>query len=203
MPRLNRVRPDGTFARDAGRGMFTGNRGILHGADGEMGAARWRHKRWICCALDHPTGRYHGPVPTRGWTALFFLDEAVALAAGHRPCFECRRTAARAYRAAYETAFGAVASVDVIDAALHAARATRQGQITHVARAETLPDGTFVDQGGPALVLGAHLRRVTPAGYAPPLPRPTGPVTVLTPAPSVAALGHGYLPVLHPSAQVS
>lgn len=86
----NRVLPTGEFVASPARGNLTGNRGILHRLDGALGVSRWTHKHWIVCALDHPLGTYHGTIPERGWTALFSLDEAVALAAGHRPCAFCR-----------------------------------------------------------------------------------------------------------------
>ena len=202
-PLRNRVLPTGEIVADPARGSFTGNRGILHRRDGALGPARWRHPHWIVCTLTHPQGRYHGPVPERGWTALFFLDEAVALAAGHRPCGYCRRAAWRAYRAAWTAAMGTIHTRMELDRALHAARVTRRReQIRHAAPLETLPDGAFVWRDGTAwLVLGTHLRPFTSAGYGPPVARPMGPVTVLTPRPSLAVMAAGYRPVLHPTAE--
>lgn len=202
-PRQNRVLPTGEIVAIPARGTLTGNRGILHDAEGRLGAARWRHKHWIACLLELP-GRPPRPLMAPGaWTELFFLDEAVALAAGHRPCAYCRRAAFNAYRAAWSAAGQPGARAPEIDAALHAARVTRsRRQITHPAEIATLPDGCFIagDQA-PLLVLGARLLPFAPEGYGPPRPRPgSGRVTVLTPAPSVAALAAGYRPDLHPSA---
>jgi hypothetical protein len=137
------------------------------------------------------------------YTELFFLDEAVALAAGHRPCAECRRAAYEAFRAAWTEAGLPGRLAGEIDRELHAARVTRgRAQVTHAADMGTLPDGSFVLLDGvPVLVLGPTLRPFAPGGYRPPRPRPaSGPLTVLTPAPLVAVLRAGYRPVLHPSA---
>ncbi|MCU4654584.1 hypothetical protein N8I71_17225 [Roseibacterium sp. SDUM158016] len=202
-PRLqNRVLPTGEIVADPARGLFTGNRGILHRPDGTFGTSRWAHKHWIVCTLTHPRGTYHGPMPARGWTALFFLDEAVALAAGHRPCAECRREAFLRFREAWSRASGEAARAPGMDEALHRARVLRtRAQKRHEAPLAGLPDGTFVlKDGRPCLVLGDALLPFSPGGYGVPLPRREGRATVLTPAPAVAALRAGYAPVLHPSA---
>lgn len=202
MPRANRVQPDGTFAAVSARGMFTGNRGILHDATGALGATRWRHKAWICCTLDLRPGRKPLPMEAPGhYTPLFFHDEAVALAAGHRPCAECRRADFRAFA----IALGGLPAPE-IDRALHLARldpATR-GQRRHDAMAETLPDGAFVVyRDRPCLIRGALAFPFYPAGYGPALPRPEGRLQVLTPEPALAALQAGYIPHLHPSVALS
>ncbi|MEC7764190.1 MAG: hypothetical protein VX874_19970 [Pseudomonadota bacterium] len=197
MPLQNRVMPTGEIVVDPARGTLTGNRGILRfDGTGRLGTRRWTHQAWICCTLDHPRGRYHGPQPESAWTPLFFLDEAVALAAGHRPCGYCRRNAYRSYTAAI-----GIGGAREIDRALHRARVTRaRQQITHEVEARTLPDWVFVrHDGAPWLVHGGFIRRFTAEGYTDTEPRPDGSVTVLTPAPSVAALAGGYLPHLHPS----
>jgi hypothetical protein len=198
----NRVLPTGEIVADPARGLFTGNRGIIHRADGTLGTARWRHKHWITCTLAHPKDTYHGPMADRGWTALFFLDEAVALAAGHRPCHYCRREAYGAYRTAWARAEGTEPDHSAMDNALHAARVTRQrAQIRHRGCLRDLPDGAFVLHEGRAhLVLGDALLPFDPSGYGQPVGRPAGEATILTPPPSIAALGHGFRPVLHPSA---
>jgi hypothetical protein len=100
MPLQNRVLPTGEMVAHPARGTLTGIRGILHGAGRTLGRARWRHPHWIVCALDHPRGLTRVPMTPGTWTELFFLDEAVALAAGHRPCAYCRRGAWRAFGAA-------------------------------------------------------------------------------------------------------
>ena len=199
----NRVLPTGEIVAAPARGTLTGNRGILGFVGDRLAAPRWTHRHWILCTLTHPRGRYQGPRPDRGWTPLFFLDEAVGLAAGHRPCGYCRRAAYAGFRAAWERAQGPVEGHDGIDRVLHAARvdARNRRPVTHRAEVATLPDGAFVAlDGAPWLVSGDALLRFTPAGYADRRSRPTRPVTVLTPAPTVAALRAGYRPCLHESA---
>ncbi|MEJ6392241.1 hypothetical protein V8J82_03185 [Gymnodinialimonas sp. 2305UL16-5] len=204
MPLQNRVLPTGEIVVDPARGLFTGNRGIIHRPDGTLGTSRWSHKHWLVCTLTHPRGKYHGPMPDRGWSALFFLDEAVAVAAGHRPCHYCRRDAYRAWIAAWEAATGAAAERMAMDSALHRARVTRiRQQVRHQAEADDLPDGTFILSGTtPHVLLGDAMLPYAPTGYGPPQNRPSGQITVLTPAPSVGVLRGGYRPVLHDSAQI-
>lgn len=199
MPLQNRVWPTGEIVAHPARGLFTGNRGVLHGAEKRLGRARWRHKAWIICTLEYKGTRREVMAPGR-WTELFFLDEAVALAAGHRPCALCRRAAFRAFAEAI-----ALPRAPQIDAALHEARVTRdRRQITHRAEAEALPDGAFVlHRDAPHLVVGASLLPWAPGGYGAPVARPGGTLTVVTPAPSIAALAAGYAPVLHPSAGIT
>ena len=123
-----------------------GNRGILHDAGRRLGRARWRHPHWICCRLSFKGRKRRVMTPGR-YTELFFLDEATALAAGHRPCFECRREDFRAFQAAWRRAFGArsEASAPAIDRALHAARVEPRSrrQIRFEAALDDLPDGAF------------------------------------------------------------
>jgi hypothetical protein len=200
----NRVLPTGEIVAVAGRGLFTGNRGILHGADRQLGKARWRHPHWIICALDFKDRRREVMAPGR-WTELFFLDEAVALAAGHRPCAECRREQYLAFRSAWALASGARPAAPQMDAALHKARVeprTRH-QVRHGAPWADLPDAAFAWWESAAwLVLGDRLWRYSPAGYDASLPRPrVGLSEVLTPAPTLAALRAGYRAQLHPTAR--
>ncbi|MDG4649290.1 hypothetical protein P6F26_12615 [Roseibacterium sp. SDUM158017] len=197
----NRVLPTGEIVADPARGTLMGNRGILHDADRRLGTPRWRHKAWICCVLSFKE-RKRRPMSPGRYTELFFLDEAVALAAGHRPCAECRRAGFEAFRTAWRGATGQAARAADIDAALHPARVTRRrAQVRHEAEAAALPDGAFVLMpDGPCLVAGDCLLPHAPNGYGPARARPTGRVTVLTPAPVVAALAAGYRPELHPSA---
>ena len=144
MPLQNRVLPTGEITAHPARGTLTGNRGILHRDDRTLGPARWTHKAWICCTLDWK-GRRRAVMTGRTWTELFFLDEAVALAAGHRPCATCRRAAYRRFQTAWAAAFGTVPRGPAMDAALHAARvAPDKTQLRHSARLGTLPAGTFV-----------------------------------------------------------
>ena len=194
-PLQNRVLPTGEVVAHPARGQFTGNRGILPLENGRLGTARWKHQHWIICTLAHPRGRYHGPMPARGWTPLFFLDDPVGLAAGHRPCAYCRPAAYAAFKAAWAEAHGPMGHAE-IDRRLHRARVTRtRQQIRHDARAEALPDGVMIlVQDTPALLWDGQLYPYRPEGYAAPLPRPKGQVTVLTPSPTVATLAAGFRP---------
>jgi len=197
----NRVLPTGEIVAVPERGTFMGNRGILHDDARRLGTSRWTHPHWIICVLAFK-GRHREVMKPGNYTELFFLDEAVALAAGHRPCAECRRDAWRAFRAAFEAANGPVARAHDLDRKLHKARVRSRDrtQITYEANASTLPDGCFIAQTGAAwLVQGTAIHRYTPGGYTAVRDRPSGWVTVLTPAPTVATLTAGYRPALHPT----
>jgi hypothetical protein len=203
MARQNRVTPEGRIVADPARGDFMGNRGILHDPAGSI-VAPFRHRNWVCCVLQFK-GRHREIMAPGHYTELFFLDEAVALAAGHRPCAECRRRDYNRFREAWAAAAGgALQSAKDMDAALHAARVVPRlrGQRTHEAEIASLPDGAFIGwQDRPVLVFGDRLLPWTPAGYGPAEARPAaGPVTVLTPVPTIAALAAGYRPALHETA---
>jgi hypothetical protein len=203
VPLQNRVLPTQDIVAIPARGLLMGNRGCLHGTDRALGVSRWRSKLWISCVLDWQ-GRRRDVMPPGRWTALFFLDEATALAAGHRPCAYCRRPDYRDFTAAWRTGHGLAAAPKAyeMDAVLHAQRVesyTRR-QRTRLADAAGLPDGAIVRAGDVGLVLGGRLLPWTPDGYGPPGPLPAGPVDVLTPPAFVAALAAGYRPLLHPSA---
>jgi hypothetical protein len=137
-------------------------------------------------------------------TELFFLDEATALAAGHRPCGECRYRDYQAFKDAWAAARGGERpGVQAIDARLHADRLTGPGvRRTYQARVAELPDGTLVEvEGAPFLLHDGRLMAWTPGGYrSRPAPAPPGEVTVITPRATVAVLAAGYRPVIHPSA---
>ncbi len=204
-PLQNRVTPTGEIVADPGRGLLMGNRGCLHTVDRRLGVSRWRSKLWICCLLEFKNAR-RDPMPPGRWTALFFLDEATALAAGHRPCGYCRRTDYLAYAEAWRTAEGLAVRPRAVemDARLHAERVesgTRR-QRTRPAVAGDLPNGVMVRRGGtPGLLLGNRIRPWSSTGYGVPArvsPRTT--VELLTPPISVAAIAAGYRPRLHPSA---
>lgn len=180
-----------------------GNRGgAIHTADKRLGRARWRSRAWICCVLSFRE-RHREIMAPGHYTELFFLDEAVALAAGHRPCAECRRSAFGAFAAAWEAAGLGPGRAPAIDRILHAARLTRDvSGATHRADASGIPDGAMiVAAGNLALVAGPVVRPFSLAGYRTPLPRPSGTVAVLTPEPVVHVLAQGYVPVLHASAR--
>jgi hypothetical protein len=214
MPLPNRVDPFGNLSADPARGLFFGNRGgRFHRDDRTLGARRWVSRSWICCRLAFK-GR-HRDVWGAGYTELFFLDEPTALAAGHRPCFECRRSDARAFAAAY--ARGVLASearvprAPDIDRVLHAerlmgrAKSLGRAKRQHRSAIDGLPDGAFLtlpDEPGQAFaVRGSSLLRWTPGGYAARHARPGGIVAdVLTPPGILGALASGYRPCWHPSA---
>ena len=200
----NRVLPDGSIVAVPDRGGLMGNRGgAIHRPDRTLGAARWRSRAWISCLLDFRGRRRRVMEPGR-YTELFFLDEAVALAAGHRPCAECRRAAFRSFAGAWALAGLGPDRAAQMDAVLHPARLARDADgCTHRAVAQSLPDGVMIRMGNvPALIRGALALPFAPSGYGPPLPRPRGPVAVFTPVPVVAVLAAGYRPMLHASAGV-
>lgn len=177
--------------------MMMGNRGILHDERRTLGRRRWTHKAWICCVTEFRGRRRQVMAPGR-YTELFFLDEAVALAAGHRPCFECRRAAAKAYSACW----GGSPRAGEMDRVLHAERLDGRRRRIHIREFADLPDGAFVSRDGAAwLVRGTMMLRYAPGGYDAATKRPAGAVKVLTPPATLRALRAGYAPLLHPSAE--
>jgi hypothetical protein len=205
MPLQNRVTPAGEIIADPARGTFMGNRGILHDDRRRLGRSRWKHKAWIICRIAF-RGRHRQVMTPRRYTELFFLDEAVAIAAGHRPCYECRRAAYEAWRVAWSRATGnsAQPSAPEMDARLHRERVDRK---TRTARLwstpfDDLPAGAFVLLGGQAhLVCDELLLPWSPVGYDTAIARPTGTARVLTPLTACRVLAAGYLPEIHASAQ--
>jgi hypothetical protein len=204
VPRQNRVTPDGTLIAVPDRGLFWGNRGALHDPAGRV--VRYsRGRAWAICMLEFKGRRRQLWAPGR-LTELFFLDEATGLAAGHRPCGECRYRDYLAFKRAWAVAFrGGVPAVAQIDARLHADRLVRPGvRRSYTAALPGLPDGVMVSVGGaPFLVWGGGLLAWTPGGYRDLVqPADADPVTVITPRATVAVLAAGYRPVIHPSAAV-
>ena len=200
MPLQNRVTPFGELVAVAGRGLLMGNRGVLH--DDERRIVRaWHVRRWISCRTEF-RGRHREIMQPRRYTELFFLDDATALAAGHRPCAECRNADYRRFRARWETSFGAPADAAAMDRVLHAERLDGRRKRTHTAEFATLPDGAYVAlDGGAWLVWRGTLLAWTGGGYAERQPRPlTGTADVMTPSSIVALLGAGYPVSVHPSA---
>ncbi len=188
----NRVQPTGEILATPMRGRYMGNRGILHDTHQKLGSARWRHKAWVCCVLSFKN-RHRPVMQPNNYTELFFLDEAVAFAAGHRPCAECRRADYNRLR----DALGLTPPITKFDALLHTARAVPRsfGQQRYRADMQDLPEGAFIlsDAGIAHLLHADELVPYSPAGYEAPVRRPkTGEVTVLTPRPLVAALQAGY-----------
>jgi hypothetical protein len=205
MPLRNRVTPSGDIVAVAGRGLLMGNRGVLHDATRTI-VRDSQVRRWIACRLEF-RGR-HRPIMAPGrWTELFFLDEATALAAGHRPCAECRHADYRRFQAAWQQGVlknsAETASADAMDAVLHAERRVRPWvKRTYEAAFESLPDGAFVALGGQAwLVRAGRLLAWSADGYQRRAARPSGGnATVLTPKSIVAVLRAGYPAEVHPSA---
>jgi hypothetical protein len=204
----NRVDPYGKLHAVAARGAWMGNRGILHDEAGRI-VAPWRLKRWITCVLNF-RGRQRQVFAPHRYSELFFLDEATAFAAGHRPCAECRRERYNEFRAAWiEVNSGQAANrhtigADAMDRILHAERAVRGGgKKTWLAPLAELPSGTIVEYAGRAHLLWAErIRPWTFAGYEQSLPMSAAPaeVTVLTPQSVVRLFMAGLTPQVHPSA---
>jgi hypothetical protein len=206
MPLPNRVDPFGELSATAARGLFMGNRGgRFHRDDRTLGARRYASRAWICCRLSFK--ERHREVWGRGYTELFFLDEVTALAAGHRPCFECRRADAQAFAESWARAFGLAERPRAadMDRVLHAERLDGRRKRLHPMRLGDVPDGAMItSREGPALAVRARAPLAwTPAGYDAPYP-PTGAaditVPVLTPPAILAVLKAGYQPRWHPSA---
>jgi hypothetical protein len=205
MPLQNRVTPLGELVAAPERGLVYGNRGCLHDENGRIRRS-YSGKRWIACRLEF-RGWLRRPLLQRGkFTELFFLDEATAFAAGHRPCALCRRADYVRFGELWQGLHADEAGADTIDARLHAERldSTRARRL-HPAALDDLPDGTFVLDGGQAkLVLGERLLGWTPGGYTDPRPRPVGARAALITPPSLAAVllagWTGAVPLLHPSA---
>ncbi|HEX3236901.1 MAG TPA: hypothetical protein VHQ99_00700 [Gaiellaceae bacterium] len=192
MPFQNRVTPLGELIATPERGLVYGNRGRLHDEHGVV-RRQWQVKRWISCRLEfRGRQRARGPMAPNRYTGLFFLDDATALAAGHRPCAECRNADYRSY-----LALVGAARAGELDEVLHAER----GRL-HESELDGLPDGAFVLLDGEQwVVLGANLLRWTPGGYSERRRRWSGRVEVITPPTSLRVLASGWrgaLPLIHP-----
>jgi hypothetical protein len=203
MPLQNRVTPLGDIVADPHRGLFTGNRGIIHDhATKTLLKKRWSNPAWLICLCEF-RGRWREVMGGRSWTELFFLDEATALAAGHRPCFYCRRDDANRFRAAWEKG-NSVADVlaPKIDAVLHRERFA-SGRKLHPLpmRLEKLPDGAMVQAGRESfLIISGQPLRWSFAGYRK-VEAPIEKAMLITPPSTIRVLASGFQPVLHPSAQ--
>jgi hypothetical protein len=205
MPLQNRVTPFGEIVADPRRGLFTGNRGIIHDpASNTLLKKRWSSPAWLTCVCEF-RGWRRKVMGGRSWTELFFLDEATAFSAGHRPCFFCRKDDATRFRAAWERGNG---TVDVlakdIDAVLHRERLDRGRKRLHALPIplEKLPDGVMVASGDASyLIAGGKALQWSFAGYRAPSVQ-VDDAMLLTPPSTVRAFSAGYRPVLHPSARV-
>lgn len=206
----NRVTPLGDIVANPARGGFTGNRGILHDPDTRTlhPTRRWSSRAWIACVCDYKGRRRdvmgrNGRNGRAGWTELFFLDEATALSAGHRPCFACRRADALRFQAAWARGNGGEAPrAAEIDAILHRERLDGRSKRLHRSDSpvESLPDGAMVTDGPNSfLVVDGSIRRWSFSGYGPTAVA-TPDLLLVTPPSTVAALAAGYRPQLHASA---
>jgi hypothetical protein len=212
MPRQNRVTPFGEIVAVPERGTVMGNRGRLHDEQGRI-RRPWRVNRWLLCRLEFNGRRRTVMAPDR-YTELFFLDEATGLAAGHRPCFECRRKSFNHFADAWASMNPGVVGMGrpttgSIDERLHAERVgPDRTKRTFLANLDDLPDGVFVmlegrDQDA-HLILSDELLTWSSGGYRERRPRPRGErVAVLTPASTVNVIRAGYVPEVHPSARNS
>ena len=196
----NRVNPFGQLIRTPARGHWLGNRGVIHNDRKEVVRA-FKHTAWIICRLAFK-GRHREVMSPGLWTELFFFDEATAFAAGHRPCFECRREDAVAFKQAWimgnpSYGFHAKTPIGDLDEVLHAERVSSGGKVTYTENFPTLPNGTFVEVNGDAYaVYDGLVYRWSPEGYAAGVAAPEGVVTVLTPRSVVNAFRAGYAPEL-------
>ena len=212
MPRQNRVTPFGEIVAVSDRGTVMGNRGRLHDEQGRI-RRPWQVTRWLLCRLEFNGRRRTVMAPDR-YTELFFLDEATGLAAGHRPCFECRRKSYNDFAGAWAIASSGDLgkgrpTAGSIDERLHAERVgPGRAKLTFRANLDDLPDGVFVtlegQDGDAYLIRGNELLAWSQGGYRRRRPRPRGElVAVLTPASTVKVIQAGYVPEIHPSARSS
>lgn len=210
MPRQNRVTPFGEIVAVPERGTMIGNRGRLHDEAGHIHRT-WQVKRWLVCLLDF-NGRHRQVMAPDRYTELFFLDEATALAAGHRPCFECRRKSYNAFVDAWSVGnAGSIGAdrptADSIDDRLHEERVgPGRSKRTFTAKLGDLPDDVFVTRdramGTACLLWKGNILEWSPGGYTASRPLPHGEmISVVTPKSTVAAIRAGYLPGIHPSAK--
>jgi hypothetical protein len=206
MPLQNRVTPLGDLIATPERGLVYANRGCLHDADGNI-RRRWAVKRWIACQLEFRGWQRPALLMPGRFTELFFLDEATALAAGHRPCALCRRADYNDLTALWAELHRDQLGADAIDVQLHDERidARSGARRLHEAPLSKLPDGTFVMRDDkPWLVRDAHLLAWSPGGYRERVPRPVrAKATVITPPSLVALLRTErtpLVPLVHPSA---
>ena len=207
MPHQNRVTPFGSLITSPARGTLMGNRGCLHDEHRTIRRA-YQGKRWIICLLQFK-GRQRPVMAPGQYTELFFLDEATALAAGHRPCAECQRARFNLFRETWAGANPALASTarpaaPIVDAALHRERIRSDGQkVTYQATLADLPDGTFVtfaQEADAYLVWRGTLLCWRPFGYVGAMAAAKStPVCVLTPRSVVRVLEAGYPVAVHPS----
>jgi hypothetical protein len=195
--------PSGEIVSRPQRGLFTGNRGIIHDpATKTLLNRRWSSKAWLTCVCEF-RGRRRDVMGTRSWTELFFLDEATAFAAGHRPCFYCRRDDANRFRAAWEEGNDVGhASAPDIDEVLHRERLNGRVKRLHALPKpiEELPDGAMVRAGERSYLIARGKALLWSFDGYRELKNPIPDAALLTPPSTLRALDSGYQPILHPSA---
>lgn len=214
MPLQNRVNPWGKLFTTTARGAFMGNRGILHDQQKQI-IKPWAHQAWIICSLDFETAqgqRIKRQVFSQGsYSELFFLDEATALSAGHRPCAKCRRERFHEFKLAWCTANRGDAEaklrVQELDKQLHEERTIRGGgKLTYLMPFAEIPDGAFFEWQGEALLCWKDTVKIwSPSGYstATSLPAPADLVKVLTPISIVKMYSYLFRPQVHESAETN
>jgi hypothetical protein len=192
----NRVTPFGEIVAVPGRGAMMGNRGVLHDRSQRI-VRPWQVRRWIACLVEF-RGRRRTVMQPNRYTELFFLDEAAAFSAGHRPCAECRNADYRRFRDLWQRVVGLPADADAMDAVLHRERVSSTGKVTYREKLAALPDGAYVALDEAAwLVWGKQLYAWSDAGYTARRSRPaSGDAVVLTPRSIVALFAAGYLPTV-------
>src|SRR3984957_10867254 len=203
MPLQNRVTPQGDIVAVSDRGLFTGNRGVIHDpATKTLLRKRWSNPAWLTCVCEF-RGRRRKVMGGRSWTELFFLDEATAFAAVHRPCFYCRRDDVNAFRTAWERGNGVSDLLaPEMDAVLHRERLEGRKKRLHALPMplQQLPDGVMVLAGAESYLIAEGVALLwSPGGYR----RAQNALTsamLLTPPSTLRAFGAGYRPVLHKSA---
>lgn len=207
MNKQNRVDPWGKLNSVSARGKWLGNRGILHNEQQQV-VAPWRHQSWVTCELDFQ-GRKREIFSPGNYSELFFLDEATALSAGHRPCAECRRERFNEFKARWcaaniEVTLPSSVPISQIDKQLHLERAVRGGgKVTFQSEFKAVPAGAFIEINGVAFLLWlGRLHQWSPHGYSQTsvVLSPSELVTVLTPASIVRLFQHGFEPQVHESA---
>ncbi|RNC71836.1 MAG: hypothetical protein ED859_03800 [Desulfuromonadales bacterium] len=206
MPRQNRITPFGEIISSPARGTLMGNRGILHDEQGILTTKRWTHQNWVACRLEYKGIKRELNAPNR-YTELFFLDEATALAAGHRPCAECRREDFHRFREAWlrgnpDRGLDESSSIAAVDRVIHAERVTRtREKVVWAGRLGDLPDTVFValqEKPDKALLKWrGNLYCWNPEGYRDPFPvEEDRLVTILTPRSIAMAIKAGYTPAV-------
>lgn len=205
MPLQNRVDPYGRLIAAKAKGNFLGNRGILHNDSKEI-VSQYKHKAWVTCALSFKGIKREIFSPNR-YSELFFLDEATAFSAGHRPCAHCRKARYNEFKAAWIAANSEAPdnklSVQQIDDVLHKERVTKGAQkVTYTAQLSDLPSGTFVEfDDKPYLLWDKSLFLWSPQGYKKSdiTVSAINDIKVLTPASIVKLYCNGFIPEVHHS----